>query len=343
MKFNLRSISAGPIVHDPSSGERDFLGYALAGFGAIFFSLKAIFVKLAYGAEGLTDPVEPLTMLALRMIFALPFYVAIAIWTFRRWRQTHESSHPPIKQMLIAVALGVLGYYLCALLDFMGLKYITAQLERLLLFTYPAFVLILGALFFGGRVTLSGIISILIAYSGIGLIFSGGAIATGEHMWLGVAFVLAAAFFFAFYQLLAKPQINALGGGMFTCLAMFGAIATTLIHFTLTHAVQGDLAVTLDLPRRVYMLGAMIAIVSTIIPSFMINIALGRIGALPVAVLGMINPIVTVGFAIWLLGEPFSLIDGLGTALTIIGIGLFTWFQKTEPAAVQSQPAARAR
>ncbi len=341
MKFNLRSIAAAPIVHGDQAGTRaDIWGYVLALVGAAFFSLKAIFVKLAYQSDSLAEPVDALTLLALRMIFSLPFYILISAWAIRRWRRDHDSRYPPIKSVVIAALLGSLGYYVCAFLDFAGLQYITAQLERLLLFTYPVFVLVLGALFFGGRITLTGILSILIAYSGIAVIFSGGAIATGDNLWLGVILVLGAAFFFALFQLLAKPQINKIGGLMFTCIAMSSAAITTLMHFGFTEAGQAGIGAALDLPREIYIIGFLIAAVSTIIPSFMINIALGRIGAQAVAIMGMINPIVTIAFAIWLLGEPFSSIDAIGTTLTIFGIGLYTWFDsrpQTQPKSVAAR------
>ena len=337
MKFSLRSMAAAPIVYGEQGPARaDGFGILLAVVGTVLFAMKAIFVKLAYMSDATLEPVSALTLLALRMGFSLPFYLVISIYAFWRWRRDHGTAALPFKTMIISIALGALGYYVCAFLDFGGLQYITAQLERLILFTYPAFVLILGALFFGGRITRTGILSILISYSGIAVIFSGGAIATGEHLWLGVMMVLGAAFFFALFQLLAKPIINQIGGLMFTCLAMMGAAVTTLIHFSLAEIGPAGIGAALDLPQEIYLIGFCIAAVSTILPSFMINIALGRIGAQSVAVLGMINPVVTIVVAIWLLGEPFSAVDGLGTLLTIFGIGLYTWLDRRP----QSQPSS---
>jgi len=217
-------------------------------------------------------------------------------------------------------------------MDFEGLKLITAQLERLLLFTYPAFVLILGAMFFGGRITWSGIVSVLIAYTGIAVIFIGGDIATGINVPLGSALVLGCALFFGLFQLLAKTQIDKIGSSLFTCAAMTAAGTAIFTHFLVTNLVTGDVFDALTLPPRIYLLGAAIALCSTLIPSFLINIALGRIGAQAVATLGMISPIATIVFAIVWLGEPFGTMDALGTALTIFGIGLYTWFdRRTRP------------
>jgi len=205
---------------------------------------------------------------------------------------------------------------------------ITAQLERLLLFTYPAFVLILGALFFGMRISPWGVLSILIAYLGIAVVFVGGDIAVGDNVALGSILVLVCAFFFGLYQLLAKSRIDVIGGALFTCVAMVIAATAVLAHFITSNVTAGTLSTALDLPPRIYALGFAIALFSTILPSFLINIALGRIGAQAVAMFGMLSPVATIFFAIAWLGEPFGVLDAVGTALTIFGIGLYTWFDK---------------
>jgi drug/metabolite transporter (DMT)-like permease len=322
-------MSTAPLIHGPGQARVDVLGYALGAMGALLFSMKAILIKLAYepGPETSAVDVDPITLLTLRMLFSVPFYAVVGIWAVRKWK-TSKGQRPPTSLVLKAAGLGTMGYYLCAWLDFSGLLYITAQLERLLLFTYPAFVLILGAMFFGGRLTRSGIVSIVIAYAGIAVIFWGGDIATGKNVWLGSVLVLGAAFFFALYQLSAKRQINILGGALFTCVAMIAASCAAIIHFSAVNIGGDGIVRALTLPPRIYWLAAMIALVSTIIPSFMVNVALGRIGAQAVAILGMISPVATIFFAIWLLGEPFGFMDGLGTAITIFGIGLYTWFDR---------------
>jgi drug/metabolite transporter (DMT)-like permease len=198
-----------------------------------------------------------------------------------------------------------------------------------LLFTYPVFVLILGALFFGVKLSRYGIVSIFIAYLGLAVIFAGGDIASGKNVALGSALVLGCAVLFAGFQIFAKPVIDRIGSRLFTCIAMISAGGAVLLHFMLSRAVVGEgMMSALSLPPRVIMLGAVLGICCTVIPSFLMNIAIGRVGAQAVATLGMISPVLTIVAAVYVLGEPFGLIDGLGTLLTIFGIGLFTFFDK---------------
>ena len=330
---NARSMSAAPILapDTPFSARQRGWGYVMAAIGAVLFSLKAIFIKLAYQpVDGMAEnQIDVITLMALRMVFSMPVYIFIGVWVIRQ-RQRKGQPLPSKTLLFKAGLLGLIGYYLCPYLDFAGLKLITAQLERLLLFTYPAFVLILGVLFFGARVSGWGIISILIAYLGIVVIFMGGDIAVGANVPLGSAFILICAFFFALYQLLAKSRIDQIGGLLFTCAAMSVASLVVTAHFISTNVAAGTLAAAFDLPPRIYMLGVAMALVSTLIPSFLINIALGRIGAQAVAMFGMLSPLATIVLAIVWLGEPFGMLDALGTALTIFGIGLYTWFDKRD-------------
>jgi drug/metabolite transporter (DMT)-like permease len=328
---NLREVSTAAVLgrtHAPphfTSRQKNW-GYVMAVLGAALFSMKAVVIKLAYGAEA--DPLDPIVIMVLRMGFALPVYIAILIYALRKGGARGVAP----KHIMSAIGLGALGYYLCALLDFTGLLYITAQLERLLLFTYPIFVVIIGALFMGVRVSGRGLACIALAYSGIALIFAGGDIATGEQMWRGVALVLGCALCFATFQILAKPMIDRMGGRLFTCLAMIAASTTVFLHFIIFYGVlnTGGRGMTgaLSLSPQIIGLGFILGIFCTVIPSFLMNIANGRIGAQAVSTLGMVSPIFTIIAAIYLLGEPFGLIDMLGTALTLIGIGLYTYFDK---------------
>lgn len=329
---NLREISAAPLLSDNpdlSGGQRN-RGYIFAALGTVMFAMKAILVKLAFAPGGglSENQLDTITLLMLRMGFSVPVYILIGIFVLRR-RRVQGLQLPPPGLLIKAAAVGCIAYYICSFLDFSGLKLITAQLERLLLFTYPAFVFILGALFFGKKLTVWGGLSIALAYCGIGIIFLGGDIATGENVALGSAFVVACAFLFGLSQLLSKPLINRMGSSLYTCAAMIMAGTMVLLHFLTTQAISGtSVASALDLPARIWILGAMIAVLSTLIPSFFVNVAIGRVGPQAVATIGMLSPIATVVAAVFLLGEPFGTIDALGTALTIFGIGLYTWFDR---------------
>ncbi|NJM29350.1 MAG: DMT family transporter [Rhizobiales bacterium] len=189
-------------------------GYALAAAGAALFSTKAIFIKLAY-----MDDVNATLMLAYRMMFALPFFVAVGIWAYLGKRARNEAL-PSRQTMLLALATGFIGYYLSALLDFKGLEYISAQLERLVLFTYPLFVMFLGRMFFGMSLTRAGLLAAAITYVGLAIVFGIDLPEGGINTVIGTAFVLGCAVTFAFYQLFAKGFITALGSVLFTSLSL---------------------------------------------------------------------------------------------------------------------------
>ena len=315
-----------PIHVEPAHTPRQMaMGIVLAIFGSMFFSFKAVFIKLAYGAS---PDLEPITLLVIRMGIAMPLYALIAVWALRQRARKNPGETLTAKHYIMGGALGLIGYYLAALMDFSGLQFITAQLERLILFTYPAFVMILGALFFGKKMRLSSVAFMALAYSGLVLIFMQGSIATGERVYWGALLILGAAISFALFQLLAAAQIKKMGASLFTCAAMIAAGFGILMQFLVQSISAGNIDNLAAQPPKVWVIGAGIALVSTLLPSFLINVALGRIGAQAVAVIGMISPLSTIVLAVTLLGEPFGIIDGLGTALTILGIGLFTWFER---------------
>lgn len=341
MKQSLREVSTAGLIDQETvqTPQHILWGYVFAFLGTILFSSKAILIKLAYlpTETHAANALDAITLMALRLGFSAPIYILIFWWVMRRRRQ---SSAPELsrKDMMRAVILGILGYYICAWLDIEGLKYITAQLERLLLFTYPIFVFIFGAMFFGKPLTKGAVIAIMLAYTGVGLIFYGGDIATGSNVALGATMVLMCAAAFAMFQLLAKPMIGRLGSSVFTCCAMLGAGTAIFSHFLIENVATGSLIATLDLPPRIWLLGLSLAFFSTLIPSFLVNIALERIGPQATSALGMVSPIATIMLAIWLLGEPFGRMDAVGTSLTILGIGIYTWLDRR----TQNQPSKSA-
>ncbi|HMB47793.1 MAG TPA: DMT family transporter [Afifellaceae bacterium] len=297
-------------------------GYLLAGGGAALFSMKAIIIKIGYGDSGVE--VDAILLLGLRMAFALPVYLAIGIWMIRR---RGEVLRARLTRRLVGTSflVGLLGYYLASYLDFVGLMFITAQLERLVLFTYPLFVMILGALFFGGRLTRWGVCSLILAYSGIALVYFQGASAQGEHVNLGVLFVLSAALSFALYQLLARSIIRQTGSVVFTCIAMSSAAMAALLHLAVDAGLSGTTPGFADIPARIYLLAALLGIAATVLPSFMINAGLERIGAQASAVTHNLSPFITIALAVVILGEPFTWIDGAGAVLVILGVGFYSW------------------
>jgi drug/metabolite transporter (DMT)-like permease len=305
-----------------SPPRRAIADYALAGFAAALFSLKGILIKLAYGPDAASNAVEvdAITLMTLRMAFAAPAFILIGAATWRN-RARRGLPTPSASLILKASLVGLLGYYAASYLDFAGLTHLTAQFERLILMTYPGFVMLLGAMFFGAPVTWASAAGLAVAYAGVATIFAHGASAKGEHATLGVFLVMAAAFTFAIYQLLAKSLLKQIDAPIFTCIAMTSASAAAATHFA---AVKG-LGALLDVSPRVTILAALMAVFSTITPAFMLNLAIQRIGPQVVSMMGTIGPTATIAMAVVILGEPFTVTDALGSALVMAGVGWFTW------------------
>jgi drug/metabolite transporter (DMT)-like permease len=287
-------------------------GYALAFLGAALFSTKAIFIKLAF-----QDRVDAALMVAWRMIFALPFYVAIGAWA---WAQRRAQGLPPpeIRSVLLAAVTGFIGYYVASQLDFAGLQYITAQLERLVLFTYPIFIMLLGAAFAGQRITRSGLGAAAITYTGLAIVFALDLPHGGRETIIGTLLVLGAALAFAAHHLMAKRVLPALGSALFTSIALVTASVFCILHQVV---VSGDFAAS----SRFLWLTAGCAIVATVMPTFLINAGLARSSPQSVAMISTISPVVTIGLAVAVLGEPFTPADAIGSTLVLAGVALFTW------------------
>jgi drug/metabolite transporter (DMT)-like permease len=182
-------------------------------------------------------------------------------------------------------------------------------------------VTLLGALFFGGRLTFWGIASLFVSYSGIVFIFAAGATAKGEHAVLGAALVFCASFTYSLYQLTARPLVAGMGTRLFTSIAMLAACAGVMAHYLAGNSLHQ----LISAPPRVLGLAAIMAVASTVLPSFMLSAALGRVGPQAVSMIGTISPVTTIAMAMVVLGEPFTPADALGTTLVIAGIGLFTY------------------
>jgi drug/metabolite transporter (DMT)-like permease len=310
-----KTAAAAPQVTDVAAAGRRYVeaGYLFAAVGAILFSTKAVAIKLAY-----QDHVDAETLLALRMAFATPFYVAIGLHALRERRRTGEALRT-LRLVAATASVGLLGYWVASYLDFLGLEHVSAQIERLILFTYPIFVVIFGALFFHQRITRNALIAVAISYAGLALIF-GESTATGGHdALLGGGLVLACAVAFALYQLFAKDLIGAIGPRLFTCIAMTAAAVGAIVQFFLTHPASA-----LAVSGRVLATALFIAIGSTVLPSFFLNAALHRISAQANATIGTLSPVATIILAYLILGETLSPLAWAGTALVIAGVGWFT-------------------
>ncbi|MEN3975296.1 DMT family transporter [Emcibacter sp. SYSU 3D8] len=302
-----------------SSAQRSRLaiGYGLGALGSILFATKGIAIKLAY-EEG----VDTETLLALRMLLSLPFYVVVGVMALRG-RQTGGAE--PLGRNLIVKAglVGILSYWFASYTDFLGLNYISAQLERLILFTYPLFTVLFGALLFRQHVRPRALFAFVFSYAGLALIFAGAPAGTGDSLLIGASLVIASAIAFALYQLLAKPMIGRIGPSLFTCIAMSAASIVVVAQFLLTHEV-GALAVS----PNAFACSLFLAIGATVIPSFLMNAALHRISAQANAVIGTLSPIATIVLAAAILGEVMTGTEWIGAVLIIAGVGWFTLMER---------------
>jgi drug/metabolite transporter (DMT)-like permease len=285
-------------------------GVWLAILAAFGFSFKAILVKLAYALPH-PVPLEPVTLLALRMVFSLPVFV----WVWLR--ESRQATPLGWRDIAAVIVLGLLGYYGASIFDFVGLRYISAGLERLILFTYPTLTLLLGALLFGRRIERREIAALALCYCGIALAFVHDLQINADTttIWIGGGFVFAASFCYALYLTGGAHMISRHGAARFTALAMLVSTAATLGHFAITEPLAA-----LAQPWPVYALSLGMALFSTVIPVFAQSAAMRRIGSSPAALIGTIGPLLTILFGWWLLDEAISAAQIGGAGLVVAGI-----------------------
>lgn len=281
-------------------------GIIFALVAAIGFSAKAILVKLAY-----LDDVDAITLLALRMAFALPFFLIVAAKTKLNKRRQVLTA----KDKFAVVGLGLIGYYLASYLDFLGLQYISAGLERLILFLYPTMVVLISALVFRHRIGRNVWIALLISYAGIALVFLHDMQVLQHDALSGSVLVFASALAYAVYLVGAGHTIARIGATRFTAYVMTVACVACLLQFAVTHPVAA-----LDLPRRVYGLSIAMAVFSTVMPAFLLAAAMRRIGSMHTSMIGSIGPVSTIFLAYVFLGERMSLEQITGSILVLAGV-----------------------
>lgn len=286
------------------------LGFFLSVIGTALFSLKSIFIKFAY-LEGLNAD----SVLLMRMLIALPIYAAIG-WYFIHTHRVHASQLG--KRLTLIAFLGFIGYFVSSLLDLKGLEYISASLERLTLFTYPAFTVILGSIFFGITITKRVVFALCMTYIGL-IIALMGELEFNDFALLGVVLVLIAALTFSYYVLIAKNLIMELGSIVFTAVAM-----TISSIFGIIYALMVVDITALVITPRAWLWLWCLAIFSTVIPSFVINMALSRISAAHNSIVGMLGPLMTIFLAVILLNEPFDYRYVIAMGLIIFGIFILT-------------------
>lgn len=282
------------------------VGLLFAVIGVVCFSLRPIIIKLAYAYV-----VDPVTLLALRMLFSVPFFIATAVWSSRR------AEHRPLAKRDLAaiVGLGLLSYYVASFLDFLGLQYITAGLGRLLQFIYPTVVVLLSALFLGKRATLREVAALVLTYSGLVLVFWHAIGGEQLNLWLGAGLVFASAVCYAIYLVAGSEVISRVGSVRFTAYAMTVASAACIVQFFLLRPLSA-----LELPAAVYGLSIAMAVGSTVIPGFLIAEALRRIGANKVAIVGALGPVTAIVLGYLGLDEIMTPLQVAGAVLVLVGV-----------------------
>jgi drug/metabolite transporter (DMT)-like permease len=282
------------------------VGIGLGIAGVIAFSVRPLLIKLAYAYTA-----DPVTLLALRMVFSLPFFMAAALWAGRS-----GAAAAPIRgrDMGLIALLGFVGYYLASFLDFLGLQYVSAGLGRLILFLYPTIVLLLSAVFLKKRVRPRDAAALAISYSGIALVLSG-AIGHNPSLPLGAALVFAGGIMYAVYLVAGSQLIQRVGSLRFSAYALMVASFCAIVQFLTLRPLSA-----LALPVEVYVLALIMATGSTVLPVFMTSEALRRIGANHVAMLGALGPVSTV-FLGWVgLDETLTPLQALGASLVLAGV-----------------------
>ena len=289
-------------------------GVIICLIGAVCFSTKAVIVKLAYR----DTTVDAVTLLALRMLFSLPFFLISALTVSGKT----DNIKFTVKQWFGVAIVGCLGYYISSLLDFLGLQYISAGMERLILFVYPTLVLIMSSLLFKQRIKKLQWLAVAVTYAGLLLAFINEADFQSDktdQFVLGSFLILTCAFTYAAYIVGSGKLIPIVGAAKFNSYAMSFACAAVLIHFFITS--DGSL---LHLSASVYYYSLLMAVLSTVIPSYLISEGIKRIGSDNAAIVGSIGPVSTILQAYLLLYEPISLVQLAGTALVLAGVLIIT-------------------
>lgn len=282
--------------------------------GALFFSTKAVLIKLAYQYD-----IDSLSLLTLRMVFSLPLFLLTAFF-FRKKNNKLYTAPISTRDWISIIGLGITGFFIASLLDFVGLQYVSAGMERLILFTYPTIVLLLNVVLFKEKINKTQILALLITYFGIAVAFFEGVTLSGyPHFLYGGLLIFCCAFAYASYLVGSGRILPRIGAIRFTAYAMTGASAAVIIQHGILQQWQ-----LFHFAAEVYYLAILMAIFATVLPSFMISEGIRIIGASNAAIIGGVGPISTIILAYFFLDENLGLIQWVGTAFVILGVVLIS-------------------
>jgi len=297
------------------------LGFFLATLGAVLFACKAIVVKFTYRYG-----IDAVTLIAFRMMFAMPFFAYVA------WREARRAARGELpvltwRERIQLCLLGLLGYYLSSFLDFLGLRYVTASLERLILFLSPTLVVLLSAWWLKRPVSPRQWIAMIASYLGVILVFAQDLMqGTGSHVALGALFIFGSALSYAVYLICSGELVKRVGATRLVAYAMLVSCIACIVQFFVVHPPS-----MLIQPMGVYGYSLVHATLNTVMPVFMLMWAVALIGAPTASLLGMVGPVSVLFLAAWLLDEPITVWQLGGTVLVLCGILVLMGGRRPEP------------
>ncbi len=291
------------------SNSKYIIGVILILIGAVMFAGKAVIVKWLY----IHHPIDTVSLLALRMLFSLPFYLGILLWNKIKYPFNIRLSQ---KEWVLMLAIGLLGYYLASFFDFWGLQYISAGLERLVLFIYPTLVLVISAIFFKKKIKSIQYIALIITYLGIVLAFIPEIhLGMQKNLLLGAFLIFLSALTYALYLIGNGEMVKKIGTTLFTCYAMLISTAMVIIHYYLTAKTN-----LFHYEPIVYQQSMIMAVFCTVIPSFLVSEGIKRVDSGNAAIIGSVGPMATIFMATYFLNETFNGWQIAGTICILIGV-----------------------
>ncbi|WP_237275125.1 DMT family transporter [Tenacibaculum ovolyticum] len=286
------------------------VGVLLGILGIVLFSSKAVMVKLVYKYD-----VDAISALLLRMLFSFPFYIVIAYY----FRNENKEIPNTKNDYLWVFLFGFVGYYLASFFDFVGLTYIKASLERIILFIYPTIVLLFNRLFFKHRISKKQQLAIFITYLGIVITFGSEVSISGNNTYIGGFFVLLSAITYASYLVGSGWLIPKFGVVRFTAYAMLVSCICVFIHFGIISNAN-----IFSFSWEVYLLGFLIAVFATVIPSFLVSISIKLINSSNFAIVAGVGPVSTIILAVIFLNETITILQVVGIIIVVLGILLIS-------------------
>lgn len=291
------------------------LGVFLLAIANICFSAKAVIIKLMYRYE-----VDTQSVIALRMLLALPFYLGVAVYLHQRSANVRLTT----REWLAISSLGILSYYVSSMLDFLGLQYVSAGVERLILFTYPTMVLMMSAFLFKKRISRIQYIAILLTYVGVVLAFvAEQGLGEQQNLLLGGLLVFTCAITYSIYVVFTGEYVHKVGSAKFTCYAVIAATFPALIQSYFHNGFD-----LFRFPEEVYVLSVWMSVVSTVIPTFLIVEGIRIVGANNSGIIGFVGPVATIVLGYIYLGEAITPLQLVGTAVVLGGVGLIVRGEK---------------